>query len=165
MAITKAQKQKILEELKEKIDRQKAIVFADFTGLKVKDLSVLRKQMKKRGCELKIAKKTLISLTLKKKKIEVDFKKFQGEIALGLGYLDEISPFKIIYEFSKEKGGMKILGGFIGQDFYEREKAIELAQLPSREELLAKMFFTAKYPLYALFNILQRSLSILKVKG
>jgi len=59
MALTKEQKQKIISELKEKISRQKAIVFADFTGIGVKELSRLRKEMKEKECEFKVAKKTL----------------------------------------------------------------------------------------------------------
>ena len=164
MALTKTEKQKILEELKEKFERQKSIVFADFTGLKVKDLVALRKKMKKSQGELKVAKKTMISLILKEKKINFDAKKLKGEIVLGFGYQDEVSPFKILYNFSKEskeRENLKILGGFIGENFYEKEKAIELGQLPSKEELVAKLFFNTKYPLFGLFNILQRSLNIL----
>lgn len=161
MALTKTQKQKILEDLTEKVKKQKAIVFADFTGLKVKDLSALRKKVKGLGCELKIAKKTLISLALKKEGIEIDLKKMEGEIALCFGYKDEILPFKVLYDFSKEKESLRILGGLIGKEIIEKEKAIELAQLPAREELLAQLFFAIKFPLLALHNILQRNLSIL----
>lgn len=161
MPLSKAQKQKIIDEIREKIDRQKAMVFSDFTGLKVKDMSTLRKKMKAQNCELKVVKKTLISLVLKEKKFAADLKKIQGEIALGFGYKDEVSPFKIIYDFSRDKEHLKILGGLIGKEFYQKEKAIELAQLPSREELMAKIFYTTKYPLFGLFNMLQRSLNIL----
>ena len=165
MALTKTQKQKIINDLKEKIAGQKAMVFAAITGLKVKDLASLRKKMKEKDGELKVAKKTLISLVFKEKKIEIDPKKLEGEIAVGFGYQDEISPFKTLYDFSKENENLKILGGLIGKEFLEKEKAIELGQLPSREELLARLFFTAKSPFLGFHNILQRSLSILKVKS
>lgn len=154
MALTKTQKNKILDELKEKIDKQKSIAFCDFTGLKVKDLSDLRKLMKKQNCELKVAKKTLIALALKGKKIDSDLKKLRGEVALGFGYADEISPFKAIYNFAKGKENLKILGGFLSGEFLGQERALELAKMPSREELVA-----------GIFNILQGSLSILKVKA
>lgn len=165
MALTKVQKQEILEELKEKIDRQKSIVFVDFTGLKVKDLSALRETMKKQNCELKVAKKTLMSLALKKEGVGMDIMKLQGEIAMGLGYKDEVSPFKLLYNFSKGKENLKILGGLIRGEFYEKEKAIELAKLPSKEEILSQLFYTARYSLFCIFNSLQRNLNILKVKA
>lgn len=162
MALTKEQKQRIIEELKDKIDKQKSIVFIDFTKLKVKDSSDLRKIMKKQNCELKVAKKTLIGLALKEKNINVDLDKLQGEIALGFGYKDEISPFKVLHNFSREKENLKILGGFISGEFYDKNTAIALAQMPSREEIIAQLFYGANSPLFGIFNSLQRNLNILK---
>ncbi|MDO8601129.1 MAG: 50S ribosomal protein L10, partial [bacterium] len=120
MPLTKEEKKQIIEELKEKIDRQKSIVFADFTGLEVKDLSNLRKKIKKQNGELKVAKKTLISLALKEKNIKFNAKQLQGEVVMGFGYKDEISPFKIIYDFSKVNDKLKILGGLIAGEFYDK---------------------------------------------
>ena len=158
MALTKIQKQKILEELKEKVARQKAIVFASITGLKVKDLSALRKKLKGQGCEIKVVKKTLIALALKEKKLEADLRKLEGEIALGFGYEDELIPFKSLYEFSKENDKLKIVGGLIGKEFLEKEKAIELAKLPSREELLTKLVLSLSSPISGLINVLEGNL-------
>ena len=158
MPLTKAQKQEVIEDLKEKIDRQKAIIFADISGLKVKDLTSLRKLMKEKDCEAKVAKKTLLSLAFKEKSIPFEPKKLAGEIILGFGYKDEVFPFKIFYEFSKEKENLKILGGLIGKEFFEKEKAIMLAQIPSREELLAKMIGSLKAPIAGLVNVFQGNL-------
>ncbi len=101
MALTKTQKQEVLEDLKEKIAKQKAVVFVDFTGLKVKALSDLRKKIKAAGDEIKIAKKTLFGIAFKKAGFEFDSKKLKGEIALVFGYKDEISPAKITNQFAK----------------------------------------------------------------
>ena len=165
MPLTKEEKRRVLDELREKIDKQKSIAFCDFTGLKVKDLSSLRKTMKNQDCELRVAKKTLIGLALKEKNITADLKELKGEIALGFGYKDEVSPFKLLYDFSKKNDKVKLLGGFINKDFYGEEKAVELAQMPSRDELVARLLFVPKIPIFNIFNILQRNLSILKVKG
>jgi len=155
MALTKAQKQKIVEDLKEKIDRQKAIVFGDIAGIKVGDLTKLRREMKQQENELKVAKKTLISRAFKEKGLEINFKKMTGEIALGFGYRDEIAPFKIFYNFSKENENLKILGGLIGKELFPQEKALVLAKLPSRQELLSKMTISLSSPLFGFINVLQ----------
>ena len=155
MALTKTQKQKIVDDLKEKVDKQKSIVLASIVGVKVKGLTRLRKEMKKQDCELKVAKKTLISLAFKEKKIDIDTKKLEGEVALSFGYRDEILPFKILYDFSKEDENLKILGGLIGQELLTREKAIELAQLSTREELLARLVGSIFSPISGLVNVLQ----------
>ena len=163
MPLTKEEKKQVLDELKEKIDKQKSIVFTDFTGLKVKDLSDLRKLMKEQDCELKVAKKTLIALALKEKNIGADLEKLQGEIALGFGYNDEISPFRVIYNFAKGKENLKILGGLLSGVFYGKDQAIVLAQMPTREDLVAKLLFVPRVPIFDIFNILQRSISIINI--
>ena len=60
MALTKQQKIKQVKDVKEKIADQKSIVFVDFTKVPSKDMFALRKNLKEEGCNLKIAKKTLI---------------------------------------------------------------------------------------------------------
>jgi large subunit ribosomal protein L10 len=158
MALTKAQKKKILEDLKEKIAEQKAMVFVDFTGLKVKDLTNLRKKLKAISNELRVVKKTLLRLILKDIGIEIEKKKLKGEIAIAFGFKDEISPAKIIWQFSQENPNLKILGGIIKNKFLEAEKIIELAKLPTREELLAKFTSTISAPISNLINVLKGNL-------
>lgn len=155
MALTKTQKQKILETLKEKIAKQKALVFVDFTGLKVKDLSVLRKKLKAIDNELKVAKKTLMNIALKEAKLEVNLKGLPGEVALVFGYKDSISGAKTVYQFSLENPNLKILGGFFENKFREAEDIIELAQLPSREELLTRLAGSLSAPISNFLNVLQ----------
>lgn len=164
MALTKEQKRKIIEALKEKIAKQKAMVFVDFTGLKVKDLSNLRKKLKgltKGGAsnnEIKVAKKTLLNLALKKTLFEVELKKLQGEIAVVFGYKDELLPAKIVYQFSQENPNLKILGGFFENKFREAEEIIKLAQLPTKGELLERLLGSISAPISNLINVLQGNL-------
>lgn len=157
MVQTKARKQKILEELKEKIDKQKVVVFFDFTGLKVKDLSNLRKKLKKENGELKVAKKTLIAIAFKKlnESIAENIKKLSGEIALVFGYQDVILPAKTLWQFSRDFPSLKILGGFVENNFKAADEIIALAQLPSREELLAKLVGSIAGPISGFVNVLQ----------
>lgn len=155
MALNKEQKQKTLEELREKIGRQKAIAFANIAGLKVQDLTKLRREMKKQDCELRVSKKTLAGIALKEKGFTVDFKKMEGEIALAFGYADEVSVFRTLYNFIKEHEQLKILGGLVENDFLGQEKAVILAQLPTREQLLAKLVGSISSPLSGLVFVLQ----------
>jgi large subunit ribosomal protein L10 len=158
MAFTRAQKQKVLEELEEKIDRQKALIFIDFTGLKVKDFSVLRKRMKAAGDEVKVVKKSLMDIAFKKAKLEAEPKKMPGEIALIFCYKNAILPAKTLYQFSKENEHLKILGGFFESEFREAQDFITLAQLPSKEELLAKLVGNLSAPIVNFVNVLQSNI-------
>lgn len=155
MPLSKEQKVKALKALKEKIAKQKAMFFVDFTGLKVKDMSDLRKKIRAIDGELKAAKKTLMGIAFKDSKIEIDTKKMPGEIALVLGYEDEVLPAKTVWEFSKTNKNLKILGGFMGNKLMLSEEVITLAQLPSRENLLAKTVGSIASPISGFMNVLQ----------
>jgi large subunit ribosomal protein L10 len=158
MAKTKEQKVKIVEDLKEKIAKAKAMFFVDYKGLKVKDLSDLRKKLKEKGGKFLVAKKTLMGLVFKEKKIKVPTEEMEGQIALVFGFEDELSPAKAVYQFSQQNNNLKILGGFIESqkgDFLSSEEIITLGQLPSREELLAKTVGSISAPMSNFVNILQ----------
>lgn len=170
MPQTREQKNKIVESLKDKVSRQKAIVFVDFMGVKVKDLSALRKKLKAGENELKVAKKTLMSLALKDYNPEISqkLKEMPREIALVFGYGNEISPAKTAWQFSQENQNLKILGSILGSQktvFLGDSQTIELAKLPSREELLAKFLRSISAPLsnfaYALNYNLKGLITIL----
>ncbi len=162
MALTKEKKQKVVKDLEEKIEKQKSMVFADFSGVKVKDLSELRKEMRNKDCEFKAAKKTLLKVAFDNKKIEVP-QGLEGEIAVGFGYKDPFAPFKILNDFSKRNEVLKILGAMVmspsgSMDFFESEKVITIAELPTKDELIAKMIWSLKSPLSGFVNVLQGNL-------
>lgn len=157
MALTKAQKQNIIDDLKEKIDRQKSIVFVDLKGLKVKDLFVLRTKIKEVEGQLKVAKKTLIKLVLEKAGLKLE-KDLKGEIALVCAFKDSFSPLKKTYQFSQTNENLKILSGFFDGKFVDQEEIMTLARLPSREELLARLVGSISNPISGLVNVLQGNL-------
>jgi len=157
MALTKEQKKEILETLKEKIAAKKAMIFVDFKGLKVQDLFELRNKLREIGAEFMVAKKTLMKIAFQEKKIKVDPNELEGQIALVFGFENELAPAKAVYNFSQENPNLKILGGFIesqAQEFLDSEAMITLGQIPSREELLAKLTGSISAPIFNLVNVL-----------
>ena len=146
MPLNKSQKKKIIDDLKEKIEKQKIFFFVDLKGLKVKDLSDLKKRLKKADSQLKVSKKTLLNLALKEKKIEINAKKIEGEIASIFGFKDEILPAKTAYQFSLGNKNLKILGGYFDGKFREAEEMITLAQLPTKGELLERLVGSISAP-------------------
>ncbi len=158
MAKTKEQKKKIIEDLKEKIAKQKTIVFIDFTGLKVEDMFDLRKSLKQINGQLKVAKKTLISLALKDSGLKAEIDKLKGEIGMVFGYKDEISPAKAVYQFSQKNPNLKILGGFFENEFKSAQDFISLAQLPSKQELLTRLTRSISAPVSNFVRVLEGNL-------
>lgn len=142
MALTKEKKQKSIRDIKEKISKQKSVIFADFSKVNSKDLFDLRKKLKEAGCVLKIGKKTLIRIAFGQSNISYWNKiknSVPGQLALVFGIEDEIAPARISNQFSKTNENFKILGGIFEKRFIERERVLELANIPTRNELLGRL--------------------------
>ncbi|MDD4409264.1 MAG: 50S ribosomal protein L10 [Candidatus Pacebacteria bacterium] len=146
MPLTREKKENIVKELETKIDRQKSIVFMDFQGIKVKDLSVLRNKLKDQNSEMKVSKKSLINIALKNRNIDFNPKNLSGEVAVIFGYEDEVSSSKAVYQFTKESKMGKILGGFVDNCYYGEEDVIKLAELPPKEQLIGRFMGTINAP-------------------
>ena len=158
MALTKEKKQKSIDDIKEKISRHKSIIFADFSKVNSKDLFSLRKQLKQAGCLLKVGKKTLIRIALGQSNISFWNRikeHIPGQLALVFGIEDEIAPARVSHQFTKTNENFKILGGIFEHRFIEKSKVLELAILPSREELLAKMVGSLASPISGFQTVLQ----------
>jgi len=158
MAITKAKKQEVVKEISDKLAKQKAIVFADFTGLKVKDLSNLKKNLKLSVSEFKVAKKTLMAVAFKDQKIDIDPELMPGQVALVFGYKDEVAPARAVYEFSKTNEHVKIIGGYLQGQALSVEQVVALAKLPTREQLLANMVGSMASPIRGFAQVLNGNL-------
>jgi len=159
--LTRKQKEEIVKNLAEEIKSAKAVVFSDFKGLEVKDMTSLKKELKKEGASFKVAKKNLINIALKNTGTDLDVKKMEGQIAVSVSSEDETAAAKIISKFSKKNENLKILGGLLGVKEMSVEEIKALAKLPSKEELLAKLVGGLSSPLSGFMNVLrgnQRSL-------
>jgi large subunit ribosomal protein L10 len=158
MAITKQKKEEIIRDLEDKFSRHTAAVFVDYSGLNVKSMENVRGELRKEGIDIKVAKKTLLDLVMKKLNISIDIKVLSGQVAVVLGYGDEVAPAKIISKFAKELENLKVLGGIFsaegGKVFVGPDKVATLASIPSREELLAKMVGSMQAPVSGLVNVM-----------
>jgi len=152
---TKQQKNEIIQKLGEELEKQKSIVFIDFQGLKVKDLFSFRKQLKKAGANLRVAKKTLLQKAFVAKNINVDLKKLSGEIAAVFAIDDLVLAAKAVFQFSKTNEHVKILGGYFDKQMHTSEIVKEIANLPSKEQLLGRLVGTIASPLSGFMNVLQ----------
>jgi len=153
--LTRKQKEEIVKNLTEEIKAAKAVVFSDFKGLEVKDMTSLKKELKKEGASFKVAKKNLINIALKNTGADLDVKKMEGQIAVSASSEDETAVAKIISKFSKKNENLKILGGLLGVKEMSAEEIKALAKLPSKEELLAKLVGSLSSPLSGFMNVLQ----------
>lgn len=157
--ITQKQKKQIIEELSKKFKEQKSVIFFNYSGLKVGQFQDLRNQLREKGMECKVAKKSLTDLALKEAGYEnVKTEEMDGQMALVFGYEDEILPAKTVYEFSKANESLDVLAGLADGRYLDKDSVLALAKLPSREELVAKLIGQMKAPLSGLVNSLDGNL-------
>jgi len=154
MAVTRQKKEEVLKELIDKFGKSKSVVFADYRGLDVAGISRLRSQLRENDAEMKVAKKTLISLAAKESKIEIDPSSMEGPVAATFSYTDPLSGIQALFKFSKENDKIKLLGGVINGEPVGPEIIEKYAKLPSHQQLLAKFIGSLKSPTSGFVSIL-----------
>lgn len=160
MPLTREKKSVILKDLVDHMKDAKAVVFADFQGLSVKDLKNLRKQMKEKGVSYKVAKKTLISIAAKENGYpELPAEVLAGPIGAAFSMDDEISAAKIIHQFAKKNTNLKLRGALLEGRVLSIAQTQELATIPSKEELISKLIYLVKYPIQGFHGVLNNTLA------
>ena len=152
---TKAQKAETLKDLGEHVEKQHSILFVDYKGLKVKELLLLRKQLKDLGAKLQVAKKTLLKKALQEKGIDMDLKEMEGQVAAIFSFQDAFSPIKNVAAFAKTAEKLKILGGYIESQVRDANTMTMIASLPSKEELLGRLVGSIASPMSGFLNVMQ----------
>ena len=152
---TKTQKQNIIEQIADNLKKQQSVLFINYKGIGVKDLSQLRKQLKEVGAKLQVAKKTLFSAAFAKEGIKTDLKGMEGQIAVIYSFEDPIAGAKAAYAFSRGRDDVKLLSGYMENQLLTTEQVQELAQLPSREQLLARFVKTISNPMQGFVRVLE----------
>jgi len=143
-------------ELKEKISQAKSVVFAEYHGLNANQVNDLRAKVREAGGEMSVAKNTLVKIALQEnnassKEIEEGL---EGPVATFFGFEDPIAPIKALAEFAKKIELPKMKVGLVDGVVATAEKLAILSQLPSKEELLARVVGGMKSPLSGFVNVI-----------
>lgn len=160
MPKTKEQKKEILKNISEKVKKAKSVVFAKFDKLNVSESESLRKELRAENGEYYVAKKTLFNLAFKDLNIAgLDAKKLEGQIAAIFGYGDEVMPAKIVDKFKKEhEEKIEFVGGIFENKLISGAQMAELAKLPGKQELYAKIVGSINAPISGFVNALAGNL-------
>lgn len=148
------EKSKEIEQIKGRFQKAKALIFATNNGLKVSEVTELRKKLKSVQSQLQVVKNRLVKRALKDASIEGLDSFFEGPIAMTSSDVDPVSPAKVLVDFMKEHEALVIKGGYLSGEILTADKIKALAALPSREVLYAKLLGTLLNPARQLVGVL-----------
>ena len=150
--------EKQVKALSETFSKAKAVYFTEYHGLNVVEITKLRSEFFKADVEYKVAKNTLIKLAAQENKITGLEEMFKGSTAIAIAYDEPVAPAKVIKEFTKENDLPNVKGILFDGEFLPGEEFKRLADLPSKEELLAKLVAMLNSPLQKLVSTLNAPL-------
>lgn len=155
------EKELSVAQLKEAMQNAKSVVLADNLGMTVSQVTQLRKELRGAGVELKVAKNTLIRIAAEELGIEGLAPYLHGTTTLAFSNVDEASAAKKIREFFAKEKNPKLVtkAGILEGKVLDAEGVKQLADLPSREVLLAQVLGGIQAPLTGVANAINGLLS------
>ena len=141
-------KKGVVAEIAEKLQKSASCVVVDYKGLKVEELTEIRNKFREAGIDYKVYKNTLVRRAAAEvgNMAQFDDVNLVGTNAIAFGYEDPVAPAKIVNDFAKTHPKIELKMGFVEGEFYDAENIKKLAEIPSREELIAKLLGSLKAP-------------------
>ena len=132
-------KQAAVADIKAKYEQAKSVVMIDYRGMTVAEVTELRNQFRKNGCEYAVLKNTLVKLAAKEAGLEGFDPYLNGPTAVAFGMADAVAPAKVCKEFIEKAKKGSIKCGMVDGQLLDVKGVEALASIPSREVLLAKI--------------------------
>jgi large subunit ribosomal protein L10 len=145
--LNKENKQQVVAELHDKLQRAKAVFLADFRGMNVGKATDLRNELRKASVEYKVVKNTLLDLASRETDKESLSPHYVGPTAIAFSYDDPVAAAKVLSRFAKEQQAtFKLKAGILSGKVITVADILALADLPSREVLIAKLLGSMQAP-------------------
>jgi large subunit ribosomal protein L10 len=154
LAISKNQKEELVDQYKKWVEDSDALILAHYHKLSVKDISDLRKNIRESGGEFHVIKNRLAKRAFEESGREWKEEVFTGPTALGISYQNPTGLAKALKDFAKEYGTIEIKSGYLAERMVSVEEINALADLPSMDEMRAKLLSTISAPASKLVRVL-----------
>jgi large subunit ribosomal protein L10 len=155
----KEQKVEQVDVLTEKLKKAKVAVLTDYRGLTVSQMQELRGKLRTGNVEYRVVKNTLARRAADAAGYKALESALKGPIAIAFGYEDLSLPPRLINEFVRTtRLKLEVVGGLVEGRVFNRDQVKQLADLPSREVLLAQLLGTLQSPVGQLVGIMQTPL-------
>ena len=140
-------KKPIIEEIQSSIKDAKSVVVVDYRGLTVEQDTRLRKTLRESNITYKVYKNTMINFAIQGTEFEGLAPYLEGPTAIAISTEDATAPARDICKFAKEAPKLEVKAGIVEGTAYDAAGIAQIASVPSREELLAKLLGSMKSPI------------------
>lgn len=159
-----SEKQAIVKELADKLRSASAGVFVDYSGTSVAVDTAMRRAMRQADVEYAVVKNTLTRFAANQTGFEALDPFLNGPTALAISFKDPVAAAKIICEYAAKKDStMKIKAGFVDGKIISDAEVKALAELPSKEALVAQVLGTMIAPITGFVTVLNANIRGLAV--
>src|SRR5512136_3053139 len=165
--LTRAQKQEQIDTLRGMLAPANGLFVMDFTGLSVGEVTELRRRVREAKGNYRVVRNTLAKLAV----AETDHREIQqlltGPAAVAYTDQDAVLLAKTLAEFAKTHEHLRFRGGLVEGQLLDAQQAKQVAALPSKKELVAKLLFVLQSPIRRLVTVLDapvRGLAV-SIKG
>ncbi len=142
-------------ELTDRLKSAKAIILAEYRGLKVSELTEIRREMRKTSSEFKVFKNRLTQKAIAGSAWESLKDHLKGPTALAISDQDPVVLSKVLMKYAGSFAALKLKAGLMGGTFLDAKAIEALSKLPSKEELYAKLLGTLLAPAQSVVRALQ----------
>jgi len=152
---TREAKQKIIDEIKTKLEKSKSAVVIDYLGVTVAQADAMRKKLREADIDYTVYKNTLVRRAIAGTAFEALAAVLEGPSAFAISYNDAVAPARAVSEIIKEYKKMEFKAGVIEGAFYDAAGVQMIAAIPSREDLIAKFMGSVQSPVSKLVRTFQ----------
>jgi large subunit ribosomal protein L10 len=145
----------VVDEVRERLSSSSAVLLTEYRGLKVSEIAELRRNLRTAGGDYKVYKNTLVRFAVRELGIEGVEELLVGPTALAFVEGDAAAVAKALRDYGRTNPALVLKGGVLGSKTLSADEAKALADLPSREVLLARLAGGLAAPLQQLAGLLQ----------
>src|SRR5256885_6016205 len=154
MAVTRASKEEELQDLEKAFKRTESAILVDYKGLKVPEVTELRRQIRGAKARYKVVKNTLAKRALKGTAFEPLSDHFVGTTAVAYAGEDPVALAKVLTTFAKTAPALQIKAAVVQGRAIKPAEVSDLASLPGKPELYAKFLFLLQAPMLQIVRVL-----------
>jgi large subunit ribosomal protein L10 len=146
LSLNLEQKQAVVAEVSAQLSKAQAVILAEYRSIPVRDMTELRKRARGSGVYLRVLKNTLARRAVADTPFKGLSEKMVGPLAYGISS-DPVAAAKVLHEFARDYDKFVIKAGAMPNMVMSAREVADLAKLPSRRELLAKLVATMQAPI------------------